>query len=82
MRKRNFGGGEQMFNRNKFRAKVVEQGLTLEEVAKRIGINPSTLDRKMSGISDFSRKEIQILRKELSMTAAECDEIFFAEELT
>ena len=71
-----------MFNRNKFRAKVVGAGLTLEEVARRIGINPSTLDRKMSGISDFSRNEIQILRKELSMTASECDEIFFADELT
>jgi len=70
-----------MFNRNKFRAKVVENGFTLEEVAKQLGINPSTLDRKMSGISDFSRNEIQILRKVLSMTAAECDEIFFAEEL-
>ena len=71
-----------MFNRNKFRAKVVAAGLTLEAVAKKLGINPSTLDRKMSGTSDFSRKEIQILRKELSMTAAECDDIFFAEELT
>lgn len=70
-----------MFNRNKFRAKVVENGFTLEEVAKQLGINPSTLDRKMSGISDFSRNEIQILRKVLSMTAADCDEIFFAEEL-
>lgn len=71
-----------MFNRNKFRAKVVGAGLTLEDVARKLGINPSTLDRKMSGISDFSRNEIQILRKELYMTAAECDEIFFAEELT
>ena len=69
-----------MFNRNKFRAKVVGEGLTLEEVAKKLGINPSTLDRKMSGISDFSRNEIQILRKVLRMTAAECDDIFFAEE--
>ena len=68
-----------MFDRNKFRAKVVGAGLTLEEVARQLGINPSTLDRKMSGISDFSRNEIQVLRKILSMTAAECDEIFFAE---
>lgn len=71
-----------MFNRNKFRAKVVEAGLTMEEVAKKIGINPSTLVRKVSGESDFSRNEIQILRKILSLTATECDDIFFAEELT
>lgn len=70
-----------MFNRNKFRAKVVEAGLTLEETAKKIGINPSTLDRKMSGISDFNRTEIQSLRKILGLSASECDDIFFAEEL-
>lgn len=68
-----------MFDRNKFRAKVVAAGLTLESVSKQLGINPSTLDRKMSGVSDFNRREIQILRRVLSMTADECDEIFFAE---
>lgn len=68
-----------MFNRNKFRAKVVEAGMTLEEVSKQIGINPSTLDRKMSGISDFNRNEIQLLRKILRISPAECDDIFFAD---
>ena len=70
-----------MFDRKKFRSKVVAAGLTLEEVSRIIGINPSTLDRKMSGISDFTRNEIQILRKLLNISAVECDEIFFAEEL-
>ncbi len=68
-----------MFNRNLFRAKVVAMGMTLEEVARRMGINPSTLDRKMSGNSDFTRSEIQSLRKMLTMTADECDSIFFAD---
>ena len=68
-----------MFNRNLFRAKVVAMGMTLEEVARRMGINPSTLDRKMSGNSDITRSEIQSLRKMLTMTADECDSIFFAD---
>lgn len=68
-----------MFNRNLFRAKVVAMGMTLEEVARQMGINPSTLDRKMSGNSDFTRSEIQSLRKMLTMTADECDSIFFAD---
>lgn len=68
-----------MFNRNLFRAKVVAMGMTLEEVARKMGINPSTLDRKMSGNSDFTRSEIQSLRKMLTMTADECDSIFFAD---
>lgn len=71
-----------MFDRNKFKGKVVAAGYTLSEIAKRIGINPATLDRKMSGKSDFSRAEIQSLRALLCMSATDVDEIFFAEELT
>ena len=71
-----------MFDRKLFRSKVVAAGLTLEEVAKEIGIKPSTLDRKMSGVSDFTRGEMQILRKVLGLSAADFDGIFFAEKLT
>lgn len=71
-----------MFDRKKFKAKVVFMGMTLEGVAKELGINPATLDRKMSGISDFYRHEIQFLRKLLCLSPAEVDEIFFADELT
>ena len=51
-----------MFDRKKFKAKVALAGMTLDVVAKEIGINPATLDRKMSGISDFYRSEIQKIR--------------------
>lgn len=71
-----------MFDRKLFKAKVVAAGMTLEGVAKELGINPATLDRKMSGISDFYRHEIQILRKLLKLSSANVDEIFFADELT
>lgn len=71
-----------MFDRKLFRSKVVAAGLTLEYVSREIGINPSTLDRKMSGISDFTRAEMQKLRKILDLSAEEFDGIFFAEELT
>ena len=70
-----------MFDRKIFRSKVVAAGMTLEAVAKEMDINPSTLDRKMSGVSDFTRKEMQILRKILNLSAEEMDGIFFAEEL-
>ena len=68
-----------MFNKNAFKAKVVGAGMTLAEVAAKIGINPTTLGRKMSGESDFTRAEIQKLRSILGMTAADADAIFFAE---
>ena len=70
-----------MFDRNKFRGKVVSEGFTLAEVAEKIGINPATLDRKMSGKSDFTRAELQKLKRLLNLTDAELNEIFFAEEL-
>ena len=67
-----------MFDRNLFRAKVVEKGLTLKEVAVIIGVKETTLYRKMNGDSDFTRNEIQIFREKLRLSAAEIDSIFFA----
>lgn len=70
-----------MFDRNKFRGKVVSEGLTIADVAGQLNINPTTLHRKISGESEFTRKEIQQLRSILNMSAEEIDAIFFADEL-
>lgn len=70
-----------MFNRNLFRSKVIAAGLTLEKIAQKMGIDPSTLDRKMSGVSDFSRAEIQSVCEILKLSNAERDAIFFDSEL-
>lgn len=59
-------------------AKIKEKGLTNEAVAKELHIDPATFYRKKKGESDFTRKEIQILRKILSLTHQEVDLIFFA----
>ena len=42
-------------------------------------MNASTLYRKMNGISDFTRKEIQEIRDELGLDANTVDQIFFAD---
>lgn len=68
-----------MFNANKLRGKFVEMGLTQQEVSCILGINPSTLQRKMSGESEFNRGEIALLRKTLNLTSEEVEVIFFAE---
>ena len=65
-----------MFNEAEFRKIVLNQGLTLEEVAKYLRINPSTLYRKMKGESDFYRFEIQSLCELLHIEKPE--KIFFA----
>lgn len=71
-----------MFNRKKFRGQVIEKGFTLDEIANKIGVNPATLYRKMSGESDFSRKEIQDISAVLRLSDEDIMLIFFADELT
>lgn len=75
LRKRKKGGGK-MFNRSKFRALVIEQGLTMEIIAQELGINQATLYRKMNGESDFYRWEIQSICTLLDVSSPK--EIFFA----
>ena len=71
-----------MFNRNKFRAKMVENGISNEEMAGILGINKATLYRKTVGISEFTRDEIQILSQALALSMQEVKDIFFADEIT
>lgn len=69
-----------MFDEKKFRAALILRGISLNEVAKSMGINIVTLYRKMSGDSDFYRSEIQ---KFCELTGIENpSDIFFADELT
>lgn len=71
-------GGVKMFNRNKFRAKIIEQNLTNEEVATHLNISATTLYRKMNGSSDFTRNEIQLLKDLLKLSVKEANDIFFS----
>jgi len=65
-----------MFNKQKFKACLVLSNKSTTEVAKHLGINRTTLYRKMNGESDFYRDEIQILCKFLNINNP--SEIFFA----
>lgn len=67
-----------MFDRKKFRAKIIEKGLTFKDISVILGIKETTLYRKMNGKSDFTRNEIQLFREKLKLTAEETDNIFFA----
>lgn len=68
-----------MFNRNKFRAKVIENGFTIKQIAETLHISEVTLYRKINGASDFTRKEIQKLKEMLKLDVETVEEIFFAE---
>lgn len=61
-------------NANKLRAKIKENGLTQEKVAKIIGISPNSLSRKLSGKKDFRLGEVILLCRALRIENVE--EIF------
>ncbi|MHA9740733.1 hypothetical protein [Robinsoniella peoriensis] len=69
-----------MFDKKKFKMKVLEQDKTLHEVAEYLGIDSTTLWRKMNGKSDFFRDEIRKLTEYLELENPQ--EIFFAEKIT
>lgn len=52
-------------------------GLSNEEMARRLCIDPATFYRKKKGISDFTRKELQKMRASLELSSEDVDAIFF-----
>lgn len=47
-----------MFDKNRFRAQLVLIGMTMKELAEQLGIDESTLYRKVSSDGNFTREEI------------------------
>ncbi len=70
-----------MFDQNKFKYFVIKNGTNLEKTAKAINVTYSTLRRKMTGESDFTREEVQTLRDYLQMSPSDVEEVFFAHKL-
>lgn len=58
-------------------AKTKECGLTNEDVARALDIDPATYYRKKRGETDFYRREIRLIRKLLCLTSEDVDAIFF-----
>ncbi len=71
-----------MFDESKFKYFVIKNGSNLTNTAKAINVTYSTLRRKMTGESDFTREEVQALRDYLKMSPADVEEVFFARKLT
>lgn len=67
-----------MVNVNKLRGKIVENGLTIPELADRIGLDKSTLYRKLSQEGEtFTIREANLICNELNLSKQEAMEIFF-----
>ena len=58
---------------------MVEKDKSNEEVSTALGIDSSTFSKKLNGISEFKRTEIQIIRSFLNLSVEESESIFFAD---
>ena len=71
-----------MVNINKLKGKIVERGMTIKDVADRMGVNKSTVYRK---ISDDGRtltvKDANMLFEILELTTEEATAIFFSQHV-
>lgn len=59
-----------------FKYYVARAGLTLAKVSEILGIDASTLHRKINGITDFTRAEILFLRQCLHLSLEESERLF------
>lgn len=70
----------EIVNINKLRGKIVERGITIEQLANQIGVDRSTLYRKMNNEGEsFTIKEANMICKALKLTGQEATAIFFSQ---
>lgn len=63
---------------NKLKAKIMENGLNVEGLADRIGMERSTLYRKLNNFEKITIGEATKMKDVLGMTDAEATDIFLA----
>lgn len=68
-----------MVHVNKLKGKIVEKGFTIEEVAKAINVDASTLYRKFQDGGKFTIKEADQIANFLSLDCSEATSIFFSQ---
>ena len=68
-----------MFDERKFRAQLVLRGISMKELAVELGLNESTLYRKVKANGAFTREEIN--RMIVILEISDPKEIFFTDKL-
>lgn len=63
---------------NKLKAKIVEMGMNVEALADAIGIDRSSLYRKLNNFEKITIGEAMKMKDALGMTEAEAIDIFLA----
>lgn len=69
-----------LVNVNKLKGKIVENNLSVERLADSIGIDKSTLYRKLNNDGEnFTIREADLISKELQLNPKEANDIFFSQ---
>ncbi len=64
-----------------FKIAQIRAGVSKEDIAKHLGLNPTTIYRKFNGESDFTLSELRKLKKFLNLSNEDVDRIFLAKNL-
>lgn len=71
-----------MVDTRKLKGKMVECGINIPKLAVKIGIDKSTLYRKMNSEGEnITIKEANLIAKELNLTSEEVNSIFFKQDV-
>lgn len=71
-----------MMNVNLLKAQIALKGKKVSDITKLLKISKSAIYRKLSGKSDFTRKEILLLINFLDINTDKAMEIFFSEKVS
>lgn len=69
-------------NVNMLKAQIALKGKKISDIAKLLEISKSAIYRKLSGKSDFTRKEILLLINFLDINTDKAMEIFFSQKVS
>jgi len=64
-----------------FKIAQIRAGVSKEEIAKYLGVNPTTVYRKFNGESEFTLSELRKLKELLHLSKEDVERIFFGEPL-
>lgn len=74
-------GDENLTNRKKLSDEIIDSGMTITAIAKKIGITREEFYKKLNNETEFKALEISALQKILRLSNRKRDEIFFAKEV-
>ncbi len=73
-------GGVKVYNYSKLLGRIKEKGFTLEALAKKIGLNVSTLSKKLNNKSEFHQDEIKKICRVIDIEMCDIGTYFFCQE--